>query len=61
MDDKMKMLIEKLAEGPVSDIESFLGYPVSADILEDLESYLEEAYQQMPEEELNEFFSKYNI
>lgn len=42
-------------------IEEFLGYEINAtDYSKDeLDNLMDEAYQQMPEEQLNEFYAKY--
>ena len=53
------MLVEKICEANYTDIEDFLGYPISADVLENLEVRIREVLDQMPEEELLLFERKY--
>ncbi len=43
----------------IQDIEDFLGYQITADILEDLESYIEEAAEQMPDDVMEAYYNKF--
>lgn len=42
-----------------SEIEDFLGYPISADVLEDLETHITETLSQMPEEIIKTYYEKF--
>ena len=53
------ILIEKIASDSVSNIEDFLGYPISAYVLENLEDRIREVLDQMPEEEMLLYETKY--
>lgn len=53
------MLTEKICEAHYTDIEDFLGYPISADVMENLEDRVREVLDQMPEDELLLFERKY--
>ena len=44
---------------PISDIEDFLGYPISADILEELETHISNVFEQMPDEIVAEYYQKF--
>lgn len=52
-------LLDKIEAATIGDIEDFLGYQVTDEILEDLRTHLEDVYDQMPEEELEQFVKKY--
>ena len=53
------ILAEKISNDSVSNIEQFLGYPISAEVLENLEDRIREVLDQMPEEELLLYEDKY--
>lgn len=53
------ILTEKIAMDSVSNIEDFLGYPISANVLENLEDRIREVLDQMPEEEMLLYEAKY--
>ena len=53
------MLVEKICEAHYTDIEDFLGYPISADVMENLEDRVREVLGQMSEEEMFLFEQKY--
>lgn len=46
-------------EANVSDIEDFLGYPVSTNVLEELEAHIDNVLEQMPDEVLEEYYRKF--
>lgn len=56
--DKVK---EYLLSDDIStnDIESFLGYPISWDVLEGLESYIDEVMSQMPNDIIKEYYDRF--
>lgn len=56
--DKVK---EYLLSGDAStgDIESFLGYPISWDVLEELEIHIDEVMEQMPNETVKEYYDMF--
>ena len=54
-------LIEKISASSVEEIEDFLGYPISADILENLDDRIQKVLSQMPEEEIIKYKNKYGI
>ncbi len=56
--DKIKkyLLSDKASTG---DIESFLGYPISWDVLEELEKHIEEVLMQMPNETVKEYYDMF--
>ena len=43
----------------IGQIEDFLGYQISADILEEIEKHVDNVLTQMPEEEISAFYNKY--
>jgi len=45
-------LTEKIANASVHDIEEFLGYPISADVMENLEDRIRAALDNMCEDDL---------
>lgn len=53
------MLVDKIREAHYTEIEDFLGYPISADVMENLEDRIREVLDQMPEEEMLLFEQKY--
>lgn len=53
------ILAEKISNDSVLNIEQFLGYPISADVLENLEDRIREILDQMTEEELLLYEDKY--
>ena len=55
------MLVEKICEAHYTDIEDFLGYPISADVMENLEDRIREVLDQMPEDEMFLFEQKYLV
>lgn len=55
------ILTEKISNDSVSDIEDFLGYPITADIIENLEDRIREVLDQMPEDEMLKYEAKYLI
>lgn len=42
-----------------SDIESFLGYPISWDVLEELESYIDEEMSKMSNDVIKEYYDRF--
>lgn len=63
-DNMVKEIKKYLLNNPnvtVLDIEDFLGYPASPDVLEDLESHIDDVLEQMPEETFNYFYVKFGI
>ena len=46
-------------EPPISDIESFLGYQISWDVLEELEKHIDEVMVQMPNETIKEYYDMF--
>lgn len=52
-------LVEKISEASVSEKEDFLGYPISADILENIEDRIREILAQMPYDEIVKFVKKF--
>jgi hypothetical protein len=54
-------LTEAISNDSVLNIEDFLGYPISADVLENLDDRIREVLDQMPEEEMLKYEEKYNI
>ena len=55
------MFAEKICEAHYTDIEDFLGYPISADVMENLEDRIREVLDQMPEDEMLLFEQKYLV
>lgn len=55
------MLVEKISEAHYTEIEDFLGYPISADVMENLEDRIREVLDQMPEDEMILFKQKYLV
>ena len=55
------MLVEKICEAHYTGIEDFLGYPISADVMENLEDRIREVLDQMPEDEMLLFEQKYLV
>ncbi len=55
------ILTEKISNDSVANIEDFLGYPITADILENLEYRIREVLDQMPEDEMFKYEAKYLI
>lgn len=53
------ILAEKISNDSVFNIEEFLGYPISADTLEDLEDRIRDVLDHMPEDEMIKWESKY--
>ena len=53
-------LIEQISNDTIANIEDFLGYPVSADVLEGLDDRIREVLTQMPEEEILLYHKKYS-
>ena len=43
-------------EPPISDIELFLGYPISLDVLEKLEKHIDEVITRMSNEAIREYY-----
>lgn len=56
-----KILIEKISNNTISNIEDFLGYSISEIDIDDLEDKIAEVLFQMPEEEILKYARKYNI
>lgn len=54
-------LIDAISNDNIEGIEDFLGYPISADILENLELDIKSVLSQMPDDEINKYMRKYNI
>lgn len=54
-------LIDAISTDNVMEIEDFLGYPISDIVLENLEDRIREVLDQMPDEEIQKFVSKYNL
>ncbi|MCD7996419.1 MAG: hypothetical protein LUH21_04210 [Clostridiales bacterium] len=54
-------LTEVISNSSVAEIEDFLGYQISADILENLEEKIRQVLDQMPEEEMIKYELKYQI
>lgn len=52
-------LVEKISEASISEKEDFLGYPVSADVLENIEDRIREILAQMPYDEIVRFVKKF--
>lgn len=52
-------LTERIMNASNADKEEFLGYEISADVLENLEDRIREVLNQMPEEEMMVFEKKY--
>lgn len=57
----MNTLVEAISNSNTSDIEDFLGYCISADILEDIETHIANILSQMPDDEINKYMIKFNI
>lgn len=55
------MLVEKIREAHYTDIEDFLGYPISADVMENLEDRIREVLDRMPEDEMLLFKQKFLV
>lgn len=55
------MLVEKIREAHYTEIENFLGYPISADVVENLEDRIREVLDHMPEDEMLLFEQKYLV
>ena len=55
------ILTEKISNDTVANIEDFLGYPISADVLENMEGRIREVLDQMPEEEIIKYELKYML
>lgn len=53
-------LVDKISSDSVQNIENFLGYPISADVLENLDDNIREVLLQMPEEELMAYHADYS-
>jgi len=53
------ILTERISSDTVSNIEKFLGYSISADVLENIEDRIREVLDQMPEEEILLYEKKY--
>lgn len=53
------ILTEKISSDSVYNIEKFLGYPISADVLEGLEGRIRDILDQMPEDEMIKWEQKY--
>lgn len=53
------MLVDKIREAHYTEIEDFLGYPISADVVENLEDRIREVLDQMPEDEMLLFEQKF--
>lgn len=60
-DQERKELLDRIEETSIPEIEDFLGYPVTNEIIENLREHLEEAYDQMPEEEIESFEQKFGM
>jgi hypothetical protein len=52
-------LVEKIRGANYTEIEDFLGYPISAKVLENLEDRIREVLDQMPDEEFLLYKQKY--
>lgn len=52
-------LAEKISNAHYTDIEEVLGYPISADVLENLEDRIRDALDELTEDELLELENKY--
>lgn len=52
-------LIDAIASENITNIEDFLGYPVSAEVLENLEDRIRDILTQMPKEEIQKYEQKY--
>lgn len=61
MDERFERLKSALFNWGLDYIEEFLGYEVDGWDKDALDSVLDEAYAQMPEEILTEFYQKFNI
>lgn len=61
MDERFERLKSALFNWGLDYIEEFLGYEVDGWDKDALDSMLDEAYAQMPEEILTEFYQKFNI
>ena len=62
MDKRFEKLKRELFNCGYDDIEKFLGYEIDYDWEKDtLDILMDEAYQQMPEEELEVFYQKFCI
>ena len=46
------ILVEKICEAHYEDIEDFLGYPISADVLEELDIIVRDILDNMTEDEM---------
>ena len=53
------ILTDKISSDSVFNIEKFLGYPISADILENLEDRIRDILDHMPEDEMMHWELKY--
>lgn len=47
-------------DASVSDIEDFLDYPISADVLEELETHIDNVFKQMSDEVVREYYRKFH-
>jgi len=56
-----ELLIKFVCNDTVENIEDFLGYPISANVLEGLEDRMREVLSQMPDEELTRYKERYGI
>lgn len=50
---------EKIQNSHYTEIEDFLGYPLSADVMENLEDRIREVLYQMPEDEILKYKKKF--
>lgn len=58
---KGNILQKKISNDSVLEMEDFLGYPISADVLENLDDRIREILDRMPEEEIVKYALKYGI
>lgn len=62
MDNTYEKLRKELWMNGMDAIEDFLGYEVNPEEDSDVTDYrIEEAYQQMPKEEISQYLEKYHI
>lgn len=54
-------LKEAVMHSNVQDMEDFLGYQISSDVLEEIEEHILNAFLQMPHKEVEKFLKKYGI
>lgn len=60
--ERQEHLCKKILNDTIINIEDFLGYPISSEILEGgLEDRVREVLEQMPEEELLLYEQKYSL